>query len=229
MPTSGWDAFAHNFLNAEVMARYLPMIAQGFVLTVALALLIVVCGIALGLLLAVARAAGIRPVNWLIIFTVDLFRALPPLVIIVLIYFGLPNAGIAPSGFVTTWVSLTLVLMAYSEEIFWAGITAVPRGQWEAARSTGLGFAATLRHVVLPQAIRLTIPPLTNRTIGITKGTALGSVVAVAEILSSATTAVSFSSNPSPLTLGAIAYLVLFLPVVVLGRWIETRFAWTRR
>lgn len=228
MPTSGWDAFAHNFLNAEVMARYLPMIAQGFVLTVALALLIVVCGIALGLLLAVARAAGIRPVNWLIIFTVDLFRALPPLVIIVLIYFGLPNAGIAPSGFVTTWVSLTLVLMAYSEEIFWAGITAVPRGQWEAARSTGLGFAATLRHVVLPQAIRLTIPPLTNRTIAITKGTALASVVAVPDILGAANAGVSFSFNPSPLTLGAIAYLVLFFPVVVLGRWIETRFAWKR-
>lgn len=229
MPASAWESFAFNFLNVEVMWRYLPMIAQGFVLTLILAVLIVICGIAFGLVLAVIRAVGIRPLNWLIIFTVDLFRALPPLVIIVLIYFGLPNAGISPSSFFTTWIALTLVLMAFAEEIFWAGITAVPRGQWEAARSTGLGFAITLLYVVLPQAVRLTIPPLTNRAIAITKGTALGSVVALAEILSSATTAVSFSSNPSPLTLGALAYIVLFLPMVVLGRWIETRFAWTRR
>jgi polar amino acid transport system permease protein len=155
---------------------------------------------------------------------VDLFRALPPLVLIVLIYFGLPDAGVVPSGFVATWASLSLVLMAFVEEIFWAGLQAVPRGQWEAARSTGLGFAATLVWVVLPQAMRITIPPLTSRTIAITKGTSLGSVVAVSEILSQASSAVSFSSNPSPLTLGAAAYLALFLPVVLLGRWIETRF-----
>ena len=118
--------------------------------------------------------------------------------------------------------------MAFSEEIFWAGITAVARGQWEAARSTGLSFRQALGWVVLPQAIRLTVPPLTNRTIAITKGTALGSVIGLAEILSQAQSAVSFSFNPSPLLLGAAAYLVLFLPVVVLGRWIETRFAWKR-
>jgi len=104
----------------------------------------------------------------------------------------------------------------------------VPKGQWEAARSTGLGFLGTLGWVVLPQAIRMTIPPLTNRTIAITKGTALGSVVAVAEILSTAQSAMAESANPSPLTLGAIAYIILFVPVVIAGRWIETRFAWKR-
>jgi polar amino acid transport system permease protein len=104
----------------------------------------------------------------------------------------------------------------------------VPKGQWEAARSTGLGFGDTLRLVVLPQALRITIPPLTNRTIAITKNTALASVVAVPEILGAAQAGVSFGFNPTPLTLGALAYLVLFLPVVVLGRWIETRFAWKR-
>jgi polar amino acid transport system permease protein len=142
----------------------------------------------------------------------------------VLIYFGLPDAGLTPSGFVATWASLGLVLMAFAEEIIWAGLQSIPRGQWEAARSTGLGFGQALFHVVLPQAVRITIPPLTNRTIAITKGTALGSVVAVSEILSQASSAVSFTSNPSPLTLGAAAYLVLFLPVVAFGRWVETRF-----
>jgi polar amino acid transport system permease protein len=91
-----------------------------------------------------------------------------------------------------------------------------------------LGFGQTLAYVVLPQALRITIPPLTNRTIAITKGTALGSVVAVSEILGQASSAVSNSYNPSPLTLGAAAYVLLFLPVVVLGRWIEKRYAWKR-
>ncbi|TQF80660.1 amino acid ABC transporter permease [Elioraea sp. Yellowstone] len=225
---TNWEQFLFTFFNAKVMAAYLPKIIDGFFLTVWLALLIVLSGLALGLLLAVVRSFRIRPVNWLIVFLVDLFRALPPLVIIVLIYFGLPSVGLAPSGFVSTWLSLTFVLAAFAEEIFWAGILAVPKGQWEAARSTGMGFAQTLGWVVLPQAVRLTIPPLTNRTIAITKGTALGSVVAVAEILSQASAGVSFSSNPSPLTLGAIAYLVLFVPVVAFGRWVETRFAWKR-
>ncbi|MBO1073043.1 amino acid ABC transporter permease [Roseomonas marmotae] len=224
----GFESFAFSFLNAKVMAQYLPMIVQGFLLTVVLALLIVVSGLALGLLLALVRSFGIRPLNWLIIFLVDLFRALPPLVIIVLLFFGLPAAGLGISGFVATWLSLTLVLMAFAEEIFWAGLTSVQKGQWEAARSTGLTFTQTLRHVVLPQALRLTVPPLTNRTIAITKGTALGSVVGVSEILGAAQSAMSFSANPSPLMLGALAYLVLFIPVVGFGRWVESRFAWKR-
>ena len=225
---SGWDKFVETFFNAKVMWKYLPDILSGMVVTIELALLIVVTGLGAGLALALLRSLAIRPLNWLIIFIVDLFRALPPLVIIVLIYFGLPSAGISPDAFVATWISLTLVLMAFTEEIFWAGITAVPRGQWEAARSTGLTFPQTLGWVVLPQAIRLTVPPLTNRTIAITKGTALGSVIGLADILSQASSGVSHSFNPSPLTLGAIAYLILFLPVVILGRWVETRFAWKR-
>lgn len=227
-PPLSWHRFAEVFLNTSVMAKYLPDIISGFFLTIGLAALVVIAGIAAGLVLAVLRSLGIRPLNWLIVFVVDLFRALPPLVIIVLFYFGLPSVNLSPDAFVATWLSLSLVLMAFAEEIFWAGITAVPKGQWEAARSTGLSFAQALGWVVLPQAIRLTIPPLTNRTIAITKGTALGSVIGLAEILSQSQSAVSFSFNPSPLLLGAAAYLVLFLPVVITGRWIETRFAWKR-
>ncbi len=173
--------FADTFLNMPVIVRSLPAVVSGFVLTVELAVLVVATGLAAGLLLAVARTFGSRPLNLLIVFLVDLFRALPPLVIILLVYFGAPAFDATPSGFLCTWISLSLVLMAFAEEIYWAGITAVPRGQWEAARSTGLGFAAALCHVVLPQALRITVPPLTNRTIAITKGTALGSVVAVSE------------------------------------------------
>jgi len=225
---SNWDRFVDAFFNARMMAKYLPDIAHGMVVTIELAALVIVAGLAAGLALALLRSLGFRPVNLLIVFVVDLFRALPPLVIIVFIYFGLPAVELSPSGFVSTWLSLTFVLMAFSEEIFWAGITSIAKGQWEAARSTGLSYGQTLLHVVLPQAIRLTIPPLTNRTIAITKGTALGTVVAVSEILGMASSAVSNSYNPSPLTLAAIAYLILFLPMVIFGRWLETRMTWRR-
>ena len=217
-----------SFFNLEVMARYLPAILDGFRLTVALALTVILTGLLVGLALALVRSAQFRPVNWAIVFFVDLFRALPPLVVIVLLYFALPHVGVKLSGLVATWLSLSMVLAAFAEEIFWAGILAVHRGQWEAARSTGLTFTQTLGFVVLPQAVRLTIPPLTNRTIAITKGTALASVVGVPEILTQAMTGQSFSGNASPLTLGAIAYLVLFVPFVMVGRWVETRFAWKR-
>ena len=220
--------FADTFLNWAVMAQYAPKIVEGTWVTIQLALAVVIAGIACGLFLSVLRAFRFSAINVLIVFAVDVLRALPPLVIIIAFYFALPAAGVRMSAWVSTWLALSLVLMAFSEEIFWAGILAVPRGQWEAARSTGLSFLQTLRDVVLPQAVRLTIPPLTNRTIAITKNTALGAVVAVGEILYQAQSAYSFSYNPSPLLLGAAAYLILFIPVVYFGRWVETRFAWKR-
>ena len=216
------------FFNLEIIGAAWRIILAGLGNTVLLSLVVVPLGLLGGLALALLRSLGFKPLNLLIVFVVDLFRALPPLVIIVFIYFGLPSVDVAPSGFVSTWLSLTLVLMAFSEEIYWAGITSIAKGQWEAARSTGLSYGQTLMNVVLPQALRLTIPPLTNRTIAITKGTALGTVVAVSEILGMASSAVSNSYNPSPLTLGALAYLVLFFPMVVFGRWLETRMAWKR-
>src|SRR5260370_643248 len=225
---SAWDRFVETFFNGKVMLKYLPDILSGVVVTIELAVLIVISGLLAGIVLALLLARPTGPFNWLIMFFVDLLRPLPPLVITVLIYFGLPAAGLSPSGFVSTWLSLAFVLMAFSEEIFWAGITSVHKGQWEAARSTGLGFGQTLLNVVLPQALRLTIPPLTNRTIAITKGTALGTVVAVTERLGEASSAMSNSYNPSPLMMGAAAYLVLFLPVVVAARWVGTRFPWQR-
>jgi polar amino acid transport system permease protein len=220
--------FLDTFFNGPVFDRYLPAILKGMVVTIEIAILVVIAGILLGLALAVLRAFRVRAVNALIVVLVDVFRALPPLVLILLVYFGLPNVGINVPSFAVLWLVLSLVLAAFAEEIFWAGILSIPRGQWEAARSTGLGHLATLVYVVLPQAVRLAIPPLTNRTIAITKNTALGTVIGVSEILNQATAAQSFSGNATPLMMGAIAYLILFVPVVVLGRFLETRFAWRR-
>src|SRR5439155_16040041 len=127
-----WDKFVETFFNAKVMAKYLPDILQGTVLTIELALLIVLSGLLAGLILALVRSLAIRPLNWLIIFVVDLFRSLPPLVVIVLIYFGLPSAGVSPSASVSTWLSLALELIAFAETLFWPGMTSVPNGQWGA-------------------------------------------------------------------------------------------------
>ena len=224
----GWSRFLDTFFNREVIERYLPAILKGVVVTIEIAAAVVVTGILLGLLLAIVRAFRVLAVNVFIVVFVDMLRALPPLVLVLLVYFGLPNIGINLPSFAVLWLVLALVLAAFAEEIFWAGILSIPNGQWDAARSTGLGFLGTLSYIVLPQAIRLTVPPLTNRTIAITKNTALGTVIGVGEILNQATTAQSFSGNATPLMMGAIAYVILFIPVVVLGRFLESRFAWRR-
>lgn len=223
-----WERFSDTFFNAAILEKYMPSILQGVWVTIQLSILIVIVGIGLGTALAVLRAFKWRALSIFIVIFADIFRAVPPLVLILIVFFGLPNAGVYLSSFLVLFVVLTLVLAAFAEEIVWAGITSVDRGQWEAARSTGLGFGATLLWVVLPQAIRMTIPPITNRAIAITKMTALGTVIGVPDILNQATTAQSFSGNASPLMLAAVAYVVLFLPLVIASRWLESRFAWRK-
>ena len=218
----------YSFFNAEVAARYWPDIVSGFIVTTYLGAAVIAAGLAAGLALAMARSFHFKPLNFLIVVYADAFRALPPLVVIIVLFFAFPYVDLAMSAFTATWLALSMVLAAFAEEIFWAGMLAVPKGQTEAARSTGMSRLQTLSFVILPQAVRLTIPPLTNRMIAITKNTALGSVIAVHEILYHASSGSSLAGNPTPLTLGALAYLVLFLPVVLFSRWIETRFAWKR-
>jgi polar amino acid transport system permease protein len=224
----GWSRFLETFFKPDVIRQYLPSIVSGTVITIEVAVAVVATGILLGLILAVCRTFRMLPLNAIIVIFVDIMRALPPIVLVLIVYFGLPNVGINLPSFAVLWVVLSLVLAAFAEEIFWAGILSVPKGQWESARSTGFSFLSTLIYIVLPQAVRLTVPPLTNRTVAITKNTALGMVIGVPEILNQATTAESFSGNATPLMMGAIAYLLLFVPVVALGRFLETRFAWSR-
>jgi polar amino acid transport system permease protein len=222
------DRFISSFFNAEVAARYVAPILDGMLLTIGLGLCVIATGLVLGLALAVLRIQHVKLVNAFIIAFADIFRALPPLVVIILLFFAFPYIELSMSAFTATWLALSLVLAAFTEEIFWAGMLAIPKGQWEASRSTGLGPWGTLVHVILPQAVRMTVPPLTNRTIAITKGTALGSVVALHEVLNVSSSASSEAGNATPLVMGAVAYLILFIPFVVLGRWVETRFTWKR-
>jgi len=222
------ERFVETFLKLSVITSIWPKILDGMLITVELGIVVVISGLALGLVLALVRTAQIRPVNAIIVVCVDVLRAVPPLVMVLIVYFGLPNVGLTLPSFAVLWLVLALVLAAFAEEIFWAGILSVRRGQWDAARSTGLSFIETLAFVVLPQTVRMVLPPLVNRTIAITKNTALGTVIGVPELLNQATTQVSFLSNATPLTMAAIGYLIIFVPVVLFGNWLEQRYAFRK-
>ena len=219
-------ALVFSFFNLEIAWEYLPDILKGMVVTIELGLVVAITGLVFGMALAVLRALQVRPLNFFIICFADIMRALPPLVVIMMLFFAFPYIQISMSAFTATWLALSLVLAAFVEEICWAGIVSVPKGQSEAARSTGLSWLQSMLYVVLPQAVRLTVAPLTNRVIAITKSTALGSVVGLSEVLNNSQSAMSNSGNATPLMLGAIGCLVIFIPVVLLGRWTETRFRW---
>jgi len=219
-------ALVFSFFNLEIAWEYLPDILKGMVVTIELGIVVALTGLFIGMMLAVLRALQIKTLNFFIICFADIMRALPPLVVIMMLFFAFPYIQISMSAFTATWLSLSLVLAAFVEEICWAGIVSVPKGQSEAARSTGLNWLQSMLYVVLPQAVRLTVAPLTNRVIAITKSTALGSVVGLSEVLNNSQSAMSNSGNATPLMLGAIGCLVIFIPVVLLGRWTETRFRW---
>ncbi len=219
-------ALVFSFFNLEIAWEYLPDILKGMIVTIELGLVVAITGLVLGMALAVLRALQLKPLNFFIICFADIMRALPPLVVIMMLFFAFPYIQISMSAFTATWLALSLVLAAFVEEICWAGIVSVPKGQSEAARSTGLSWLQSMLYVVLPQAVRLTLAPLTNRVIAITKSTALGSVVGLSEVLNNSQSAMSNSGNATPLMMGAIGCLLIFIPVVLLGRWTETRFRW---
>ncbi|SIO67079.1 amino acid ABC transporter membrane protein 1, PAAT family [Bradyrhizobium erythrophlei] len=222
------DQIARYFFDFSLMSAYWPDILRGFLITIEMSILTVLIGVPLGLAIAILRLYGFGPLNALIILYIDFFRSIPQLVLIVLTYFALPSFGLVLSPFTATVVALAIVLSAFSEEIFWAGINAVSKGQWEAGRSTGLGFNQTLAYIILPQVVRISIPPLTNRAIGISKGTTLGSVVAVPELLNVTSSIQSNVANPTALTAGALLFLALFLPFVRFTRWLERAYAHPR-
>jgi polar amino acid transport system permease protein len=220
--------FLSSFFDPGVAAQYLPVMLPGFALTFALAVAIIGSGTAFGIALAALRSFGYRWVNVAMAVVVDVLRAIPPLATIVVVYFALPFVGVTLPGIVAAWLCLSVILGAFAEEIVFAAIATVSRGQWDASRSLGLSFGRTLRVIVLPQALRLAIGPLTNRAIGMGKNTALASVIAVPELLNRATSAMSASGNTTPLTIAAVFYLVMFLPLVLASRLVERRFPATR-
>jgi len=216
------ERFAEYYLNTEILLRYGPEIVAGLWVTIGVAAATVAIGLGVGLAMAIVLVARVPVLRWVVTAWIELFRTLPQLAVIIFVYFGLPYAGITVSPFWATAGALGAVLSAFAAEIFRSAIQALPVGQWDAAAALGLRFRGTFFLVILPQAIRLAVPLLTNRAIAITKGTALGTAVSLPEILGRAQSAMAIAANPSPLTLAAALYLVLFLPLVVASRWLES-------
>jgi len=217
------DTFAENFLNLDVVGDYVPDLLAGMWITLKLAGIILFFGLASGTALALVRMVRLRLLNLVILVFVDVARALPPLMLMVVAYFGLPYLGLRLNGFAVACIVLAAVLAAFTEELLWAGLSTVAVGQYEAARSTGLTFLQMMGSVILPQAFRLVQAPLLSRIIATTKNTALASVVAVPELLSQANTAQGYSGNASPLTAASLGYLAIMLPMVIVARHYERR------
>jgi polar amino acid transport system permease protein len=217
------------FLNAEVMRRSFPMLLKGLWITLQLGIASIIAGLLLGLALAMARLYAAAPLRFLTRIYIDIFRSIPLLVLLIIVYYALPFLGIRLSPFMSAMSALTLVSGAYTAEIFRAGIEAIPKGQFEASAALGLNGRQTMADVILPQAVRVVIPPLTNNSINVIKDTALASVVAMPDLLKQATQAQALSANPTPLIGAALIYLAFLWPLVALVSRMERRFAARRR
>ena len=145
------------------------------------------------------------------------------LVILILIYYALPFLGVRFSSWTSAILAFSLVMSAYSAEVFRAGIEGVPRGQFEAAAALGLPFLLTLRRVILPQAMRAIVPPMTGNCVSMFKDTSLASTVALPELLNEATNSQALHANPSPLIMAALIYVMFLWPMVRLVSILEQR------
>ncbi|MDR0808777.1 MAG: amino acid ABC transporter permease [Gemmobacter sp.] len=212
------------FFNMDVLARAFPILLRGLWMTLLLGFTAIICGTVLGLGVALTRLYAVRPLRLLAIAYTDLMRAMPVLVVLILIYYALPFAGLVLSSFAAAAIALSLVLAAYTAEVMRAGIQAVPKGQFEATAALGLGFWRAMQKVVLPQAVRLVIPPHASNCVSIIKDTSLASVVAMTDLLKQATDAQALFANPSPLIGAAIIYVAILWPLVRLTGWLERRF-----
>ena len=212
-----------SFFNVDVMLRTLPMLGRGLVNTIYLSVTSIIIGIVLGVLLCLVRLYGPPVVRHAAVFVIDFFRAVPILVILVVIYYALPGLGILLDSFSAAVAGLSLVLAAFTAEVFRAGIESIPKGQFEAADALGLPFRVTLWKVVLPQAVRIATPPQTSSCVAIAKDTSLASVVAMPDLLKEAQNAQALTANPSPLIAAAIIYFIVLWPAVRLVSYLERR------
>ncbi len=219
----------NTFFNVPVLLQSLPQLLWGLVVTLEIGITSILCGLAGGLFLAVARLYAPRFFAVLIRIYIDIFRSIPLLVLLIVVYYALPFVGIRLSPFLSAVTALSLVSAAYTAEIFRAGIEAIPHGQFEASAALGLSNRNTMVDVILPQAIRIVIPPLTNNCINVLKDTALASVVAMPDLLKQATQAQALAANPSPLIGAALIYVALLWPMVAVVAHLEKRFSKGKR
>jgi polar amino acid transport system permease protein len=219
------EAIGQQFFNLAIMERALPLLLMGLRQTIVICLIVIPLGLAGGLAFALLSRTSLSPVRWAAVVAIDFFRAVPPLVLLIFVYSGLPFAGLRPSPFAAVGIAFLLNTSSYYGEIYRAGIESIGLGQWDAARSTGLTLSQTLAYVVLPQAMRNVLPDLVSNTVEVVKLTSIASVVALPELLYSADMARSVTFNSSPLVLAAAIYLIMLWPIVRLVSRLERRIA----
>ena len=209
--------------------QYLPLLLQGALVTVEISGLSMAIAIGLGLLMAVLRVFGPRVVAWPVIGFIEVIRGTPLLIQLFIIFYGLPTIGIRFSPLWAAVVGLGINYAAYEAENYRAGIQSIPRGQLDAALALGLSRIMTIRKIVLPQAVRLVIPPVTNDFIALLKDSSLVSVITMVELtkMYDQLAATNFDYIGIGLLTAAI-YFVMGLPIARLSRMLESRLAYMK-
>jgi polar amino acid transport system substrate-binding protein len=220
-----WREQAHQYIG------YLPLLLfRGATMTLVISLTGMALAVTLGLLLALTYLYGPRPVAWAARGYIEVVRGTPLLIQLYLIFYGLPNLGIRLTPFFAAVVGLGMNYAAYEAENYRAGIQAIPRGQSEAALSLGMTQAQALRHVIVPQALRLVIPPVTNDFIALFKDSSIVSVITMVELTKVyGQLASTYYDYIGIGLLTAAIYFLLGLPFVRLARWAEVKMAVDRQ
>ncbi len=225
----GWSAVQRSFFNGAVFAKAWPSIVGSFWVNVQLFLVCEVLILVFGLVLAILRSLPgpvFFPIRLMATAYTDIFRALPGVLVIYILGFGMPGLGIEAipnDPFFWAIVSLTLIYSAYVSEVYRAGIESIHPSQEAAARSLGLTRVQSLRFVIVPQAIRRVIPPLLNDFIGLQKDTVLVSYVGVVEIFRQSYIKQAANFNFTPYLATALVFLIVTIPLARLTDWLVTR------
>jgi len=208
----------------EHSREYLPILMQGAWLTIQVTLGSLLLSTALGLVWAVMRVSGIPFLANLSAIVINLLRGIPIIVLLFFLYFVMPDVGIAMTALQAGILGLGIAYSAYQSENFRAGIEAVDHGQVEAARAMGMGWWMTMRRVVLPQAVKIVLPPYGNIMIMMLKDSSQASTITVAELaLQGKLIATSTFQNATVFTLVALMYLVMCVPLILFVRHLEKR------
>ncbi|PHM59858.1 MULTISPECIES: amino acid ABC transporter permease [unclassified Xenorhabdus] len=203
-----------------------PMIYAGLTFTIPLTLITFALGLTLGFIVALIRLYGPKPLVVVVRFYVWLIRGTPLLVQLFLIFYALPSIGITLEAFTSAVIGFTLNVGAYTSEVIRAALSSVPKGQWEASHSIGMSWWQSLRRIVLPQAARVSIPPLSNTFISLVKDTSLASVITVPEMFLAAQRIAAVTYQPLILyTEAAILYLLLSSLLSALQTRMENKFS----
>lgn len=207
-----------------VATKFLPTLLKGALVTIGISLLSMMLAVVLGLILAIMRCYGKRWLQKISAAYIEIYRGTPLLIQLYILYYGLPNIGISLSAFVAAILGLGMNYAAYEAEIYRAGIQAIPRGQTEAALSLGMTRRLTLRRIILPQALRITIPPMTNDFIALFKDSSLVSVIAITELTKSYGILAAASMDFFKLgIITALLYFGMSYPLSLYARKLETR------